>query len=142
MSISLKSVKCPECGAQLEFEEGRSTMFCNYCGAKIVLTNENEYIYHHIDDAEIKRAETEAIRAETERLIQMKAMETAEEDRKAKEKSKKNSLYISIILAVLGILLMVIGFIFTIKPNLTGLAILGLLLLIVSLIVWIRSRKK
>jgi len=34
MSVELISVKCPECGASLDIEEGRRQMFCSYCGAK------------------------------------------------------------------------------------------------------------
>ena len=42
----------------LDFEEGRKYIFCSYRGAKILLDNDNEYIFRHIDEASIKRAET------------------------------------------------------------------------------------
>lgn len=61
MAITLNSIKCPECGATLNIESNRNQFFCSYCGAKVVLTNENEYVYRHIDEAEITRAETERI---------------------------------------------------------------------------------
>ena len=77
MSVSVKSIKCPDCGAHLEIEGKRDTMFCNFCGAKVVLSNDNEYVYRHVDEAEIMRAETEAKRAETERLMQLKELEKA-----------------------------------------------------------------
>ena len=57
MAITINSIKCPECGASLPIEEGRTQLFCSYCGAKVVVTNENEYIYRHIDEAELKQAE-------------------------------------------------------------------------------------
>ena len=57
MAIKLNSVKCPECGAMLPIEEGRTQVFCSYCGAKVIITNENEHIYRHIDEAGIKQAE-------------------------------------------------------------------------------------
>ena len=142
MSVSVKSIKCPDCGAQLEIGEKRDTMFCNYCGAKVVLTNDNEYVYRHVDEAEIMRAETEAKRAESERLMQLKELEKAEEDKKAAEKSKKNRMYICLSLVVLGVIFMILGFSFYVKPNLSGLAILGVILLIASLVIWIKGNKK
>ena len=73
--IRLISVKCPECGAALQFEEGRQTAFCSYCGTKILLHNENEYIYRNIDEAGIKQAENE-------RIYMMKELEMEEKDEK------------------------------------------------------------
>ena len=61
MDVKLVSVKCPECGATLDIEEDRRQAFCTYCGAKVILQNENEHIYRHIDEAEVKQAETERI---------------------------------------------------------------------------------
>lgn len=61
MSVEFTSVKCPECGASLPIEEGRSQVFCSYCGTKVIVTNDNEHIYRHIDEASIKRAETDRI---------------------------------------------------------------------------------
>ena len=56
MAVKFTSVKCPDCGAVLPIEEGRNQVFCSYCGSKIIMTNENEYVYRHIDEAEIKQA--------------------------------------------------------------------------------------
>ena len=53
MSVQFVSVKCPECGALLNIEEGRSQAFCSYCGTKILVHNDNEKIYRHIDEAGI-----------------------------------------------------------------------------------------
>lgn len=57
------SMKCPECGAILDIEEGRKECFCSYCGNKVLVQNENEKtinINKHItDDAEIVRANNE-----------------------------------------------------------------------------------
>lgn len=61
MAIKFTSVKCPECGASLPLEEGRKQVFCSYCGTKVMVTNENEYIYRHIDEADVKKAETDRI---------------------------------------------------------------------------------
>lgn len=73
--IRLISVKCPECGAALEFEEGRRTAFCSYCGAKILLHNDNEHIYRNIDEAEIYQVEND-------RIFMMKELEMEEKEDK------------------------------------------------------------
>lgn len=75
--MKITSVKCPECGANLKIEEGRSFCFCQYCGCKIMLDEEkNEFTYNkninnsisinksihkkYTDDAEVIRAQNEA----------------------------------------------------------------------------------
>lgn len=40
----LISVKCPDCGQTLSIEENSTQAFCTYCGAKVLISNENEYI--------------------------------------------------------------------------------------------------
>ncbi len=103
MGIQFVSVKCPECGAALNIEEGREQIFCSYCGTKIMVHNDNEHIYRHIDEAGIKQAETE-------RIVKMKQMELAEKKRLASEKMTKTKIKISLILAVVGILMMSLGY--------------------------------
>lgn len=71
MAVNLTSVKCPDCGATLPtgpIEEGRERVFCSYCGTPVVITNENETITRHIDEAKVRQAETE-------RMIQLEQIE-------------------------------------------------------------------
>lgn len=103
MSVRLISVKCPECGATLNVEENREQAFCSYCGTKVLLHNENEHIFRHIDEAGVKQAETDLI-------VRMKQMEFAEKKRADAEKTKKLKIIISLIMASVGILMMVIGY--------------------------------
>ena len=120
MSISIKSVNCPQCGASVNYEEGREKLFCSYCGAQIIITNENEHIYRHIDEAEIKRAETERI----ETLADIE-----------NNKSSKVLLYAKYIatglLLLLGIVLMIIGS----NNGNSSLRLVGFLSLFASIIV-------
>ena len=81
MGIQFVSVKCPECGAALNIEEGREQIFCSYCGTKIMVHNDK-----------------------------MKQMELAEKKRLASEKMTKTKIKISLILAVVGILMMSLGY--------------------------------
>ena len=64
--IELTSLKCPECGASLDIPEERDHIFCQYCGTKILLTNDNEKIIRHVDEAAIKQAENESKRLDIE----------------------------------------------------------------------------
>ena len=106
---SMMDLKCPRCGANLSVEKDRDILFCQYCGAKIILTDENTYTVnknitinqtiHHIDDAKITRAETE-------RMVQMHQMEMDK-----KKSSNKTTVIIlkivfSIFLGLLGLVLM------------------------------------
>lgn len=71
--MKLKVLKCPECRANLEIEEGHTSCFCQYCGCKIVLDDEkqeytinkninvNKTIHNrYTDDADVIRAKNEA----------------------------------------------------------------------------------
>lgn len=53
MGIFMGKLLCDE---NITSEEGRNYCFCQYCGSKIVLVNENEhvYVYERVDEAEIK----------------------------------------------------------------------------------------
>ncbi len=95
--IKMISVKCPDCGAALQLEEGRQTAFCSYCGAKILLHNENEYIYRTIDEAEIKQAENDR-----DFMMKELAME---------EKEDKLHRFLTIVWLICTILLFAVGFI-------------------------------
>lgn len=61
MTVKLIAVKCPECNADLSVEEGRLFAFCTYCGIKVMIHNENEYIYRHVDEAALKKVESDHI---------------------------------------------------------------------------------
>lgn len=53
MSIKLTQMKCPNCGANLEFNGDRQQVFCTYCGTPIAITDENrtEVVTRTIDEA-------------------------------------------------------------------------------------------
>ena len=71
MSIQLISIKCPDCGKTLSIEGDRTQAFCTYCGASVIIHNENEQVFRTIDEAGIKHAETE-------KLIKLKELEMEE----------------------------------------------------------------
>ena len=95
--IRLISVKCPDCGAALQLEEGRQTAFCSYCGTKILLHNENEHIIRNIDEAGIRQAEND-------RAYMMKELELEEKD-------EKHHRFLTFVWLFCTILLFTVGFI-------------------------------
>ena len=102
MPISFVSIKCPECGAKLTIEGGRNQAFCTYCGAKILVQNENEHIVRHIDEAKVKKAETD-------RYIRLKHLEMEEKQQAYERKRIKFRTILSLVLAVIGILIFYFG---------------------------------
>lgn len=104
MAVKFTSVKCPDCGAVLPIEEGRNQVFCSYCGSKIIMTNENEYVYRHIDEAEIKQAETE-------RILKLKKMEMIEKKNEEAAKIKRIKIKLTIVLGILSVIFIGMGYV-------------------------------
>lgn len=78
--IKMIALKCPECGAKLQIEEGHKECFCQYCGHKILLDDGNKKVnvnvintYHKIDDTIIKEAEVD-------KLVRLKELEVEEKN--------------------------------------------------------------
>ena len=58
--IKIVSLKCPECGANLQIEEERKQCFCQYCGMKIRLDDGSRtYTHVYIDKTREKELEFE-----------------------------------------------------------------------------------
>lgn len=104
MAIKFVSIKCPECGATLDIEEGRKQIFCSYCGTKVMIDNDNEYIYRHIDEASIKKTEAET-------MLRMKELEIEEKENERSRKGRKVAYIIAVILFVIGLITMPFGFV-------------------------------
>lgn len=123
---SFMELKCPRCGADLSVEKDRDVLFCQYCGTKIIITDENTFTinqnYNHtihtIDDANITRAETE-------RMVQMHKIELEKKQVKDKETIRKLKMIIPILLGTAGIGVLVFK----------GAFFLGIYLIIISFII-------
>ena len=96
-----KSLKCPDCGQTLSIEENRTQAFCSYCGAKILISNESEYIFRQVDEAGIKKAETE-------RLIRLKELEL-QEQREIHGRNLRRVLTVIWIVISVVLLIIIIG---------------------------------
>lgn len=79
MAIQVQSVKCPECSANLQISDRSAPFFCSYCGTQIIMTNDRETVHRYIDEAEVKRAETE-------HAIQMEKLDFMERQQAEKER--------------------------------------------------------
>ncbi len=106
MAIKTNLVSCPKCGADLSYEDGRTEMFCSYCGAKVIITNENEHIIRNVDEAGIKKAETE-------RMIRLKELELEERQQQQRGHIRKILTYIwigaLIVIAIISLIIWLRG---------------------------------
>jgi DNA-directed RNA polymerase subunit RPC12/RpoP len=93
---------CPKCEANLSVNADRDFLFCEYCGAKILLNDENTYTIRKVDEAEI-------IHAENERLIYLKELEITEKKAEAEKERQEKLVKFSIFLAFVGVLLIITG---------------------------------
>ena len=131
MAIKFISIKCPECGATLDIEEGRRQIFCSYCGTRVMVQNDNEYIYHHIDEAQIKQAEVN-------QEVQLRRMEIIERKLAAAEKSRKAKVILTIILAIFAVAFIGLGF----GGENFGLAMPGLVCCYILMFMWMNNKDK
>jgi ribosomal protein S8E len=79
-----------------------------------MFTNDNEFIYRKIDEAEVTRAETE-------KIIRLKQLEVEEQRRNNRLRIKKTKTKVAIIAAVIGVSALIIAAVF----NKLGLADIG-----------------
>lgn len=96
------SVKCPECGATLDVDESRTQVFCSYCGSKVLLQNENEHVIRVVDEADIKRAETD-------KMVKSMRIDAAKQKREELKESRRKKLKLGIIFGGIGALVLIIG---------------------------------
>lgn len=78
--LKMVTLECPKCGASLNADD-REVFFCGHCGAKIMLHNENEHVYHIIKESTNTYRyidETEIAKIEAEKQVKIKQMETDE----------------------------------------------------------------
>ena len=72
-------------------DENKDVMFCKYCGSKLIVDNDNEYIHKKVDVADVKRAETE-------QLVKLKELEMKEKENEHKKEVLRIKIKSSIIL--------------------------------------------
>lgn len=98
MAITLNSVKCPECGANLPVEAGRKKLFCSYCGTQVIVTDENEHVYRYIDEAGI-------IQSDNSKEVRMRELDIEERRGFFHDNLNKNLMTIWLIVSLVLIIL-------------------------------------
>lgn len=96
--MRLSTLKCPNCQATLEIENGLDIFFCKYCGHKIMITNQGK---------EVIRAKTKIKGMEHEERILDK--KHAQERYKIETKNKNENHAFLLAMGMLALLLLGIG---------------------------------
>lgn len=102
MSTKAIETKCPGCGAMVRLGAGQKQAFCNYCGSPVTVEDTREFVTRNIDEADLKRAETE-------QLIRLKELEMQERRERKAEGRKKAMGIASVPLVVVLLIAFAIG---------------------------------
>lgn len=103
--ITMVNLKCPNCGGELQVESDREFCFCQYCGTKILLSDENKktininknVTYTTVNEADKLRAENERLKFEAEQS--------------SKKETKEKQIRFSKTLLKFGPIVAIVGFI-------------------------------
>lgn len=129
--MKMISLKCPECGADIDIEEGHKQCFCKYCGTKILIDDGNStYTYRKVDEARIKEAEVD-------KAIRLKELEIEQEKNLQLEKTKELKTKFTIILCTIALISFIISY--TTSSNL---GYVGDWALIICVVMWKFGKKK
>ena len=101
MSMELLQMKCPNCGADLDVEDGIESFFCKYCGTKIVLAGQS--------DAALKAKATVKVADKVVELREKRYEQKRYEMEKEEERQKRNSKSFPIV-AIVFLLIAAIAF--------------------------------
>jgi DNA-directed RNA polymerase subunit RPC12/RpoP len=55
--MEMKAIKCPSCGANVEYDGTSPILRCEYCGTEIAMDMDIPNEVHIVDEAEMKRLE-------------------------------------------------------------------------------------
>lgn len=137
--MKLISLKCPECNANLQIEEGRDKYFCQYCGAEISLNDYySSHIYRKVDEARIKEAEykreVRVKQAEIDKEVRLKELEIEARRTKSSIVRVVVKLIAFAILVIVAAIFDVVG---SMNHDLRGLANTAALILIMAPVVLI-----
>lgn len=101
-------LECPNCHAQLNIENGLDTFFCQYCGSKIILSEQNPEIVR----AKVEMHKTDTLanleKAKLQHEMDMKKFDAEERERRrlADNKTSNEVLIICICMIFIGLVIM------------------------------------
>lgn len=133
--IKMVSLKCPECKANLSIEANRKQCFCQYCGTQIMIDDgSTSHTYRKVDEARLREAEVNE-------HIRMRELELEEKKYADKQKTKFFKIKLSIVLAIIGVLMMILGI--SGEGTLSfGLMVIGMWVLLAIAFIWNDNGKK
>ena len=112
MAVTMVPLVCPNCGGTSDVDASREFAFCSYCGAKIMLRDDNHYRMTYTDEAQLARAQAD-------REIRLKELE---QEAVQFESHRKLGTY----LLIAGAVMLVVGYAFSKVEALSVLLIMGL----------------
>lgn len=112
MAVTMVPLVCPSCGGTSDVDSNREFAFCSYCGAKIMLHDDNHYRMTYTDEAQVARAKAD-------REIRLKELE---QEAIQFESHRKLGTY----LLIAGAVMFFLGFAFSKIQALSILLLLGL----------------
>ena len=106
--MEMISLKCPECGANINIEADHKHCFCPYCGVQIIIDDGvTAYTYRKVDEAKIKEAEVD-------KIIRLKELELKEKQITKEEHIRDLKIKCTIVLGSLAIIAAIFGWFFDI----------------------------
>lgn len=106
--MKLVSLKCPECKANLSVEPGRKQCYCQYCGTKIIIDNEEQVqTFKTVDEARIREAELQnELRLKQLEIEKMKF----EQEQKKQLMNRSIKIKFTIVLGIIGMIGILMGY--------------------------------
>ena len=98
--IKLVSGKCPNCGANLEVRSDIDTFFCQYCGSKIIISNQSREVLNA--KLQEKRLAQKSEMADKVLDSLNKRSMRKEEERRKRQKSARIGLIFSVLFLILA----------------------------------------
>lgn len=94
MGVKTGETRCPGCGAMVPFEEGQCQARCEYYGSPVTI-GEDDQVIRNVDEADLKRAETE-------QLVRLKELELKEREQERAAKLRPLKLASMLVLGLIG----------------------------------------
>lgn len=127
MGVKIGETRCPGCGAMVPFEEGQRQARCEYCGSPVTIDDDDQVV-RNVDEADLKRAETE-------QLVRLKELELKEREQEQARRVKPLKIAATAFLLIVAALCFIVGF--STYAFRTGFLLVGPVILWVLLFMWI-----
>ena len=127
MGVKTGETRCPGCGAMVPFEEGQCQARCEYYGSPVTI-GEDDQVIRNVDEADLKRAETE-------QLVRLKELELKEREQERASRTKPLKIAATAFLLIVMAVCFTVGF--STYAFRTGFLFVGVVVLWVLLFMWI-----